>query len=77
MAMTTLLSLPTELIILILSYSNAQTATRLARANKELQAIWLKNNDYILTCIVKNILPAPAYQDASNLQLSGDDSPSM
>jgi hypothetical protein len=65
--MTTLLSLPTELIILILSYSNPQTATRLARANKELQAIWRKNNNHILTCIVKNILPASAYQDALEL----------
>jgi hypothetical protein len=65
--MTDLLSLPTELIVLILSYSTAQTAARLARANKELQAIWRKHNDQILTCIVKNILPAPAYQDALEL----------
>jgi hypothetical protein len=65
--MTTLLSLPTELIVLILSYSTAQTATRLARANKELRAIWIKHNDHIVNCIIKNILPASAYQDALEL----------
>jgi hypothetical protein len=41
--MTNLLSLPTELIIHILSCSTVQTATRLTSANKELQAIWLKH----------------------------------
>jgi hypothetical protein len=65
--MTTLLSLPTELIVLVLSCSTAQTAARLARANKELQAIWIKHNDHILNCIIKNVLPASAYQDALEL----------
>ena len=64
MATSTLLSLPNELIVVIISHSTVQTATRLARANKELQANWLKHRDKILKRIFQDTLPASAHQDA-------------
>jgi hypothetical protein len=64
MATSTLLSLPNELIVVIISHSTVQTATRLARANKELQANWLKHRDKILKRMFQDTLPASAHQDA-------------
>jgi hypothetical protein len=59
-----LLSLPIELIVLILASCPVQTATRLAIANKELHAIWLKHNDHILESMFKETFPASAHEDA-------------
>jgi hypothetical protein len=75
--MTNLLSLPTELIIHILSCSTVQTATRLTSANKELHAIWLKHTQPILEGIARYI---PAYQDVvdlTNLQYSFNEQPEV
>jgi hypothetical protein len=57
--MTSLLSLPTELIIHVLaSCPIAQTAACLSAANKELRAIWLKHTREILEGIVRLRVPA-------------------
>lgn len=70
--MTTLLDLPTELIIQVLTSSpTVWTATCLSSVNKELRAIWLKHTNQILEGIVGPRVPA--YEDAvdlANLQTS-------
>jgi hypothetical protein len=64
--MTSLLSLPTELIIHISALCpTAQTATCLSAVNKELRAIWLKHTREILESIVR--LRVPAYEEATAL----------
>lgn len=64
--MTSLLSLPTELIIQVLtSCPTAQTATCLSAVNKDLRAIWLKHTREILEGIVR--LRVPAHKIATAL----------
>jgi hypothetical protein len=70
--MTTLLDLPTELIIQVLTSSpTVWTATCLSSVNKELRTIWLRHTNQILEGIVGPRVPA--YEDAvdlANLQTS-------
>jgi hypothetical protein len=62
-AITNLPSLPTELVVSILSFPTVQNATRLPRANKESQAIWLKHADRILEIMFMEALPTSAYKN--------------
>jgi hypothetical protein len=64
--MTSLLSLPTELIIQVFaSCPTVYTAACLSAANKELRAIWLKHTDQILERTLRDTLPG--YEDAVDL----------
>lgn len=63
--MTSLFSLPTELLIHTLACCpTVQTAACLSSANKELRAIWQKHTHHILESIARSI---PAYQEATIL----------
>ena len=74
--MTSLLSLPTEIIIQILaSCPTAYTAVSLSSVNTEIHAIWLKHIRQILESIARSI---PAYEDATdltNLQYTFEEQP--
>jgi hypothetical protein len=66
--MTSLLSLPNELLINIFaSCPTAQTAVCLSGVNKELHAIWLKHTRQILEGIARSLGPADVYVYAAFL----------
>jgi hypothetical protein len=70
--MTTLLSLPNELIIHIYTHApTLQAAACLSAVNKRLRSVWLENTNLIAEAILKRQIPA--YDDAVDVAILGAD----